>query len=51
MKQKKRLYFEAGAEEVWFRERDGRMVFFQKAAPDVAVETSALCPEFPARVG
>lgn len=50
MKKKKRLYFEAGAEEVWFRERDGRMVFYLKAAPDVEVEASALCPEFPAQV-
>lgn len=50
LKEKKRLYFEAGAEEVWFRERDGRMAFHQKDAPDVAVECSALCPAFPVRV-
>ncbi len=50
MKKKKRLYFEAGAEEVWFREPDGRMAFYLKAAPDVAVEASILCPEFPGRV-
>lgn len=50
MKKKKRLYFEAGAEEVWFREQDGRMAFYLKAAPDVEVEASILCPEFPGRV-
>jgi Uma2 family endonuclease len=50
MRKKKRLYFEAGAEEVWFREQDGKMAFYLKAAPDVAVEASVLCPEFPARV-
>jgi Uma2 family endonuclease len=50
MRKKKRLYFEAGAEEVWFREQDGRMAFYLKAAPDVAVEASILCPEFPGRV-
>jgi Uma2 family endonuclease len=50
MRKKKRLYFEAGAEEVWFRERDGRMTFYLRSAPDVAVEASALCPAFPKRV-
>jgi len=45
---KKRLYFEAGADEVWLCGLDGRMVFFTKAAPNEARERSALCPEFPA---
>ena len=50
LREKKRLYFEAGAEEVWFRERDGRMAFFLKSAPEAAVEASAICPEFPTRI-
>lgn len=50
LRKKKRLYFEAGAEEVWFRERDGRMMFFLKGAPDTEAAASVLCPEFPARV-
>ena len=50
LNQKKRLYFESGAEEVWFRERDGQMAFFCKSAPNAAVKRSALCPNFPARV-
>ncbi len=47
MKEKRRLYFEAGAEEVWFRDRDGRMQFFMKASPEEAGRVSVLCPEFP----
>jgi Uma2 family endonuclease len=50
LRKKKRLFFETGAEEVWFRERDGRMVFYRKDAPDLEVASSVLCPEFPARV-
>ncbi len=50
MRKKKRLYFEAGAEEVWFHERDGRMAFYLRAAPDVAVAASVLCPQFAARI-
>ncbi len=46
---KKALYFEAGAEEVWFCHLDGRMEFFLSAAPDRAVRSS-LCPEFPLQV-
>ncbi len=47
LREKKRLYFEAAAEEVWFRERDGRMAFFLKSAAETAVEKSVICPEFP----
>ncbi len=50
LREKKRLYFEAGAEEVWFRERDGQMAFFMKTAPEAAVEKSSLCRKFPVRV-
>jgi len=32
MKEKRALYFEAGAEEVWFCRRDGRMEFFRTSA-------------------
>ena len=49
MKEKRALYFEAGAEEVWFCRRDGRMEFFLKSAPDKA-SASALCPAFPQRI-
>lgn len=49
MEVKKALYFEAGADEVWFRELDGTMRFFLKAAPETAGQSS-LCPEFPSKV-
>ena len=49
MREKKALYFEAGAEEVWFCHRDGRMEFFLKATPETPT-ASVLCPAFPARI-
>ena len=49
MREKKDLYFEAGAEEVWFCHRDGRMEFFLRAAPETPT-LSVLCPAFPARI-
>ncbi len=45
MREKRKLYFEAGASEVWLCHEDGRLEFF--TAPDTTVETSALCPGFP----
>ena len=50
MNEKKALYFESGAEEVWLCDRKGRMFFFLKSAPDEAAEFSALCPEFPTKL-
>lgn len=44
MDEKKALYFDAGAEEVWFCETDGSMRFFTAAGP---VEASPRCPDFP----
>ncbi len=46
LREKKALYFEAGAEEVWFCHRDGRMEFFRKETPET-VGASTLCPGFP----
>ena len=46
--EKKRLYFAAGAEEVWFCQHDGRMEFFRKADPENS-GASSLCPAFPQR--
>ena len=42
--EKKDLYLKAGAQEVWIRERSGRMLFFNAAGP---LERSELCPAFP----
>lgn len=47
---KKQLYFEAGAEEVWFCAEDGRMSFYEAREPDSSLSRSVLCPEFPAAV-
>ena len=48
MTEKIALYFEAGAEECWFCEEDGRMRFF--AAPTIELAASAACPGFPAMI-
>ena len=45
--EKRRLYFEAGAEEVWVCDLEGRLRFFHDAAPDVEKELSNRCPGFP----
>lgn len=49
MKQKKALYFERGAAEVWFCDRKGKMTFFL-TAEDAGSASSQFCPAFPARV-
>src|SRR5439155_8192229 len=49
LREKKALFFAAGAEEVWFCHRDGRMEFFRKAEPETAV-ISVICPAFPQRI-
>src|SRR5947207_5221784 len=49
LREKKALFFAAGAEEVWFCHRDRRMEFFRKAAPETSAD-SALCPAFPKRI-
>ena len=41
------LYLQAGAEEFWLCDEQGRMQFFNAAGP---LERSALRPEFPPRV-
>lgn len=50
IQQKKMLYFEAGAKEVWICDRKGRMFFFMADAPDVSARFSKLCPEMPKMV-
>ena len=45
--EKRALYFEAGAQEVWFCDLMGNMSFFDPAGPR---ERSAMCPEFPTEV-
>lgn len=45
MDEKKALYFDAGASEVWFCDEDGSMTFFTAAGGTAA--SSTLCPGFP----
>ncbi len=47
MRAKRKLYFEAGAEEVWLCQHDGVMSFFSK---DGLLGESLVCPGFPGRV-
>jgi Uma2 family endonuclease len=49
MNQKRELYFEAGALEVWFCTADGDMEFYEAEQPDKSQATSVICPEFPQR--
>lgn len=47
IEQKMRLYFDAGAQEVWICNEEGRMYFF---STETALEGSALVPGFPKKV-
>ena len=47
MNVKKRLYFDAGAQEVWICDLAGNLTFYRAEAPEDASETSGLCPGFP----
>lgn len=44
MEEKRALYFDAGASEVWFCREDGAMEFH---GPDGPLPSSTLCPDFP----
>ena len=50
MRHKRNLYFEAGAEEVWYCREDGSMEFYAKSNPDTLITRSSLCPGFPVRI-
>ena len=51
MEEKKTLYFDAGAEEVWFCNEAGEMSFFKREKPDEPMKQSKICPDFPAKIG
>ncbi len=50
LEEKRRLYFEAVAEEVWVCGPEGDMAFFLKSNPTAEADASILCPAFPARI-
>ena len=45
--EKKSLYFEKGAKEVWICEETGEMIFYQASG---RLAESVVCPEFPKKV-
>jgi len=47
LEEKRRLYLEAGAEEVWLCDEEGRIGFFDASGP---LTRSRRCPKFPTRV-
>ncbi|MGK0188441.1 MAG: Uma2 family endonuclease [Verrucomicrobiales bacterium] len=51
IEEKKRLYFEAGAREVWTCSKEGKMSFFRCDSADVADVGSQLIPDFPLMIG
>jgi hypothetical protein len=48
MNEKRALYFDADAHEVWLCERDGNLRFY--ATPGQQIDASRLCPGFPQKV-
>jgi len=50
IEEKRRLYFEAGALEVWIMERTGALQFFLHTAPEKPASKSKLCPKAPSRL-
>ena len=48
--EKKELYFEAGAEEVWFCNGNGEMFFFARNETSEPMVGSRLCPGFPDQI-
>ncbi len=49
MHAKRKLYFEAGADEVWICELDGAMSYYHCDNPATARTNSPRCPDFPLR--
>ena len=48
--EKRRLYFEAGAEEVWLCHINGSIEFFMTADQETSSPGSLLCPEMPTQL-
>ncbi len=47
MAHKKQLYFEAGAEEVWYCREEGTIEIYCKSNPHTPISQSNLCANFP----
>jgi len=48
--EKRTLYFDAGAREVWLCTESGTMTFFAATRPTQPMQASQLCPQFPKQV-
>ncbi|HUF60980.1 MAG TPA: Uma2 family endonuclease [Verrucomicrobiales bacterium] len=48
--EKRSLYFEAGAEEVWFCREDGGLEFYRKGIPETDTGNSRIAEGFPQRL-
>lgn len=51
IEEKRRLYFEAGAEEVWLCDAKGVITFYGQSEPAQALPCSRQCPDFPRSLG
>lgn len=51
IREKRQLYFDAGADEFWLCDLEGRLSYFTAAAPDRAQDNSPRVPHFPAVIG
>lgn len=47
MKEKRELYFEKGAKEVWYCDKNGKISFYNEEGK---LKKSALCPDFPNKI-
>lgn len=47
MKEKRELYFEKGAKEAWYCDKNGRISFYNEEGK---LKKSALCPDFPGKI-
>jgi Uma2 family endonuclease len=47
MKEKRELYFEKGAKEVWYCDKSGKLSFYNEEGK---LKKSALCPDFPGKI-
>jgi Uma2 family endonuclease len=50
LQEKRQLYFEAGAEEVWMCGLDGTVAFYLRGTPSDRSATSRRCPDFPSQI-
>ena len=50
MQTKRQLYFSAGALECWTCDLNGQMTYYERNQPEIRLERSKLCPNFPCNV-